>query len=70
MTAGQLFLPFYSKTIRHEGILHIYTVPDFSNFDNALDNSDSIYGKLWELRHIFDFLNTRYLKYYILFRGG
>jgi hypothetical protein len=49
-----------------------FTFLDFSIFsknDNAFDDSDLNYDRLWKLRHIFNFLNAKYSKYYNLLKG-
>jgi hypothetical protein len=65
----QLFPPFYGQMIRHDKFIHILRFLHFSNSDNALDNNDLNYDRLWKLRHVFDFMNNECTEYYTLFKG-
>jgi hypothetical protein len=44
--------------------LHILHYLHFSDNQNAIDNNDPNYDKLWKIRRIFDMLNDVYSKYY------
>jgi hypothetical protein len=68
-TAEQMFPFFYSKTVRRDRFFHILRFLNFSNSDSALDNNDLNCDRIWKLRHIFDFLNAKYSKYYIFLKG-
>jgi hypothetical protein len=60
----QFCTPFYSKTMICNRFLHILQYLHFSNNQNAIDNNEPNYDRLWKIRHIFDTLNKVYLKYY------
>jgi hypothetical protein len=60
----QFRTPFYSKTMTCDWFLHILHYPHFSDNQNAIDNNDPNYDRLWKIRCIFDMLNDVYSKYY------
>jgi hypothetical protein len=60
----QFCTPFYSKTLTRNMFLHILRYLHFSDNQNATDNNDPNYDRLWKIRRIFGMLNDADSKYY------
>jgi hypothetical protein len=55
--SGEFLMPFYSKTVSHDRFLHILRYLHFANNQNAIDNNDPKYYRVWKIRPIFDMPN-------------
>jgi hypothetical protein len=44
--------------------LHILQYIHFANNQNAIDNNDPKYNRLWKIRYIFEILNNTFSTYY------
>jgi hypothetical protein len=56
--------PLYSHVMRRNKFFHILQFLYFENNENNPDRNRDDYERLWKLRRVFDYLNTRFAEVY------